>query len=150
MKVIKPNSKDQIVEGLSEPTGPVSGNVLFVVSPYVSSNTGLNREKSLLALVAKLNAAVEDLNFSEDISNLRAGALKDALTREEAEKVQEKVEQEKKDKKGTGKKGKKNEDKTVVSDTSSGSSDDDWGGGSTSNGTSKDSPESGKSSDSWD
>ena len=142
--------ENKIVEGLSEPTGPVSGNVLFVVSPYVSSNTGLNREKSLLALVAKLNAAVEDLNFSEDISNLRAGALKDALTREEAEKVQEKVEQEKKDKKGTGKKGKKNEDKTVVSDTSSGSSDDDWGGGSTSNGTSKDSPESGKSSDSWD
>ena len=40
--------ENKITEGLSEPTGPVSGNVLFVVSPYVSSNTGLNREKSFL------------------------------------------------------------------------------------------------------
>jgi hypothetical protein len=142
--------ENKITEGLSEPTGPVTGDVLFIVSPYVNNNTGLNREKSLLAAVAKLNATVEGLNFSEDIANLRAGALKDALAREEAEKVQEKAEQEKEDKKGTGKKGKKNADKTAVSDISSGSSDDDWGGGSTSNGTSKDSPESGKSSDSWD
>jgi len=142
--------ENKITEGLSEPTGPVTGDVLFIVSPYVNNNTGLNREKSLLAAVAKLNATVEGLNFSEDIANLRAGALKDALAREEAEKVQEKAEQEKDDKKGTGKKGKKNADKTAVSDISSGSSDDDWGGGSTSNGTSKDSPESGKSSDSWD
>jgi hypothetical protein len=142
--------ENKITEGLSEPTGPVTGDVLFIVSPYVNNNTGLNREKSLLAAVAKLNATVEGLNFSEDIANLRAGALKDALAREEAEKVQEKAEQEKEDKKGTGKKGKKNADKTAVSDISSGSSDDDWGGGSTSNGTSKDSPESGKSSGSWD
>ena len=129
---------------------------IFLIYLIVPINCDISNLKNIKEDISNFksrfpsNAAVEDLNFSEDISNLRAGALKDALTREEAEKVQEKVEQEKKDKKGTGKKGKKNEDKTVVSDTSSGSSDDDWGGGSTSNGTSKDSPESGKSSDSWD
>jgi len=153
--------ENKITEGLSEPTGPVTGNVLFIVSPYVNNNTGLNREKSLLAAVAKLNATVEGLNFIEDIANLRAVALKDALVREEAEKAQEKAGQEKEDKKGTGKKGtgkkgtgkkgNKNENKTDGNEMPPGSSDDDdWGGSSSSHGKSQDLPGSGKSSDSWD
>ena len=125
------------------PNSPVLGNAVFIVSPY------LNRQKSLAALVAKLNAATANVNFQERITELREISLKKALEFQEAQKRLEKEREDKLVEK-TGGKVKPAEEIKVQDEWSSSSSEDsDWGTSSNSKSSSKDLPDSRKNSDSW-
>lgn len=125
------------------PNSPILGNAVFIVSPY------LNRQKSLAALVAKLNAATANVNFQERITELREISLKKALEFQEAQKRLEKEREDKLAEKNGGK-IKPAEEIIVQNEWSSSSSEDsDWGTSSNSKNSSKELPDSGKNSDSW-
>jgi hypothetical protein len=77
----------KISEALSSPTNLVSGNVIFIVSPYG------NRGNSLTEVLNDLNAATSNVNWIEKIAELRENALKVVLQQQEKENARKEVEQ---------------------------------------------------------
>ena len=130
--------ESKLTEINSAPSIPVSGNAIFIVSPY------MNREKSLSELVSKLNAALSGADFKSDIEALRKASLEQLLAKREIEKQMLEKEAAKSEKKKP-KSGEKNGAEQSVVD----SSDDEWGGSSRSNRNSNDLPGSQKEDDSW-
>ena len=77
----------KISETISSPTNPVSGNVIFIVSPY------LHQGISLTNVLNDLNASASNINWLEKIAELRENSLKVALEQQEKENARKEVEQ---------------------------------------------------------
>jgi hypothetical protein len=109
----------KISEALSSPTNLVSGNVIFIVSPYG------NRGNSLTEVLNDLNAATSNVNWIEKIAELRENALKVVLQQQEKENARKEVEQANIAIKAKGKKGSIPEQE-VSEDSSTSSTEFSW------------------------
>jgi hypothetical protein len=109
----------KISEALSSPTNLVSGNVIFIVSPYG------NRGNSLTEVLNDLNAATSNVNWIEKIAELRENALKVVLQQQEKENARKEVEQANIAIKAKGQKGSIPEQE-VSEDSSTSSTEFSW------------------------
>ena len=135
--------EEKLGDEIISPSNPVTGNVIFIVSPY------LNREKSLKLLVMKLDDSLSNLDLPESISELRTASLKDAVAQAEAIKVKREDDNFKKRSKFAKKSGNNEERKDGSSAPITSIEDDEWGSSSTTRNISKDLPESEGNSESW-
>jgi hypothetical protein len=117
--VYESSYETKISETISSPTNPVSGNVIFIVSPYG------HKEKSLTEVLSNLNASASNVNWLEKIAELRENSLKVALEQQEKENAREEVEKANIAIKSKGKKGSIPE-KEVSEDWSTSSTDSSW------------------------
>jgi hypothetical protein len=111
--------ESKISETLTSPTNPVSGNVIFIVSPY------LHKGRSLSGVLNSLNASASNVDWIEKIAELREKSFKVALEQQEKQNAREEVEQAKIAVKGKGKKGSIPEQK-ISEDSSTSSTDFSW------------------------
>ena len=122
------------------PETPVAGTIIHLVPPYG------NREKSLVESVDVLKALIANVNFNDQITNLRRDALAQALERSAIEETL-KVSKSK-----TAKVKESDEVNLLELDDNAGtidSEEDEWGGGGKKASGSSKSDDSSKENDSW-
>ena len=122
------------------PETPVAGTIIHLVPPYG------NREKSLVESVEVLKALIANVNFNDQISNLRTDALAQALERSAIEETL------KLSKSKTAKDKESYEVHLLELDDNAGTNDsdeDEWGGGGKKAAGGSKSDESSKENDSW-
>jgi len=122
------------------PETPVFGTIIHLVQPYG------DREKSLLESVGVLKALIANVNFNDQISDLRSTDLAHVLERSAIEDTPKKSKSKKSKDKGPSEVNLLElEDNAVMSDTD----EDEWGGGGKKASGSAKSDGSSKENDPW-